>query len=148
MAMEKKITTMDLIQKMIDKDQSPTDTLENLKRERLDGKQQSEVKNVRKEVLVDKMDDNGISNNEPLSKTNRSTVNMLSMLLQTDTLKNKKETFFMTVNGDCLNMYEKLAMGISYKTGIKTSRNDLIRKVLRDFTDKNYEKLISLLESK
>lgn len=148
MATQKKITTLDLIQQMTDKNQRTANTLENLKRERLDGKQQSKAKNVRKEVLVDEMDDNGQLHNEPLSKTNRSTLNKLDMLLHRDTLKNKKETFFMTMNGDCVTMYEKLAMGISYKMGVKTSRNDLIRKVLTDFTDKNYEKLIAFLESK
>ena len=148
MAIQKKVTTLDLIQQMTDKNRHTANTLENLKRERLDGKQQSEAKNVRKEVFVDKMDDNGESNNEPASKTNRSTLNKLDILLHKDSLKNKKETFFMTMNEDCVTMYEKLAMGISYKMGVKTSRNDLIRKVLTDFTDKNYEKLIAFLESK
>ena len=148
MAIQKKLTTMDLIQKMADKNQNTANTLENLKRERLDGKQQSEAKNVRKEVSLDKMDENEQLNDKPLSKTNSSNLNKLDMLLHMDTLKNKKETFFMTMNGDCVSMYEKLAMGISYKMGIKTSRNDLIRKVLKDYTDKNYEKLIAFLESK
>ena len=54
----------------------------------------------------------------------------------------------MTINSDCAMKYEKLAMGISYKMGVKTSRNDLIRKVLLDFTNRNYEKLIALIEQK
>ena len=82
------------------------------------------------------------------SENNHNIGKQLDVLLQTDKLKNKKETFFMTINSDCAMKYEKLAMGISYKMGVKTSRNDLIRKVLLDFTNRNYEKLIALIEQK
>jgi hypothetical protein len=47
-----------------------------------------------------------------------------------------------------MGKYEKLAQGASYKLDIKTHRNDLIRKVLEDFIDKKYRKLINIIEQK
>jgi hypothetical protein len=42
--------------------------------------------------------------------------------------------------------YEKLAQGASYKLEIKTHRNDLMRKVLEDFIQQKFRKLLNLIE--
>jgi len=148
MAKQKKITTLDLLEQMANKNQETTSALEQLKLDRLGLKQQTPSLNVRNKDAINMLEKNGKPEQESPSQNNPSIGKKLDVLLQTDKLKNKKETFFMTINSDCAMKYEKLAMGISYKMGVKTSRNDLIRKVLLDFTNRNYEKLIALIEQK
>ena len=148
MGKQKKITTLDLLEQMANKNQETSSTLEQLKLDRLDLKQQTTSLNVRKEDAINKLEKNRKPKEDSPSENNHNIGKQLDVLLQTDKLKNKKETFFMTINSDCAMKYEKLAMGISYKMGVKTSRNDLIRKVLLDFTNRNYEKLIALIEQK
>tara|TARA_R110001592_G_scaffold147929_1_gene372487 strand:+ start:311 stop:757 length:447 start_codon:yes stop_codon:yes gene_type:complete len=148
MGKQKKITTLDLLEQMANKNQETSSTLEQLKLDRLDLKQQTTSLNVRKEDAINKLEKNSKLKEGSPSENNHNIGKQLDVLLQTDKLKNKKETFFMTINSDCAMKYEKLAMGISYKMGVKTSRNDLIRKVLLDFTNRNYEKLITLIEQK
>ncbi|MBC8769402.1 MULTISPECIES: hypothetical protein [Arenibacter] len=148
MGKQKKITTLDLLEQMANKNQETSSTLEQLKLDRMGLKQQTTSLNVRKEDAINKLEKNRKPKEESPSENNHNIGKQLDVLLQTDKLKNKKETFFMTINSDCAMKYEKLAMGISYKMGVKTSRNDLIRKVLLDFTNRNYEKLITLIEQK
>ena len=148
MGKQKKITTLDLLEQMANKNQETSSTLEQLKLDRMGLKQQTTSLNVRKEDAINKLEKNRKPKEESPSENNHNIGKQLDVLLQTDKLKNKKETFFMTINSDCAMKYEKLAMGISYKMGVKTSRNDLIRKVLLDFTNRNYEKLIKLIEQK
>ena len=148
MGKQKKITTLDLLEQMANKNQETSSTLEQLKLDRMGLKQQTTSLNVRKEDAINKLEKNRKPKEDSPSENNHNMGKQLDVLLQTDKLKNKKETFFMTINSDCAMKYEKLAMGISYKMGVKTSRNDLIRKVLLDFTNRNYEKLIALIEQK
>jgi hypothetical protein len=148
MGKQKKITTLDLLEQMANKNQETSSTLEQLKLDRMGLKQQTTSLNVRKEDAINKLEKNRKPKEDSPSENNHNMGKQLDVLLQTDKLKNKKETFFMTINSDCAMKYEKLAMGISYKMGVKTSRNDLIRKVLLDFTNRNYEKLITLIEQK
>ncbi len=148
MGKQKKITTLDLLEQMANKNQETSSTLEQLKLDRLGLKQQTTSLNVRKEDAINKLEKNRKPKEDSPSENNHNIGKQLDVLLQTDKLKNRKETFFMTINSDCAMKYEKLAMGISYKMGVKTSRNDLIRKVLLDFTNRNYEKLITLIEQK
>tara|TARA_R110002167_G_scaffold41765_2_gene127494 strand:- start:252 stop:698 length:447 start_codon:yes stop_codon:yes gene_type:complete len=148
MGKQKKITTLGLLEQMANKNQETSSTLEQLKLDRMGLKQQTTSLNVRKEDAINKLEKNRKPKEESPSENNHNIGKQLDVLLQTDKLKNKKETFFMTINSDCAMKYEKLAMGISYKMGVKTSRNDLIRKVLVDFTNRNYEKLITLIEQK
>lgn len=148
MGKQKKITTLDLLEQMANKNQETSSTLEQLKLDRMGLKQQTTSLNVRKEDAINKLEKNRKPKEDSPSENNHNMGKQLDVLLQTDKLKNKKETFFMTINSDCAMKYEKLAMGISYKMGVKTSRNDLIRKVLMDFTNRNYEKLIALIEQK
>ncbi|GGW49945.1 hypothetical protein [Arenibacter certesii] len=148
MGKQKKITTLDLLQQMANKNKETTNTLEQLKLDRMSHKQQTGSVHVRKEDAIKKVVENQKPKEDGHTGNNQNIGKQLDVLLQTDKSKNKKETFFMTINNDCALKYEKLAMGISYKMGVKTSRNDLIRKVLLDFTNKNYEKLIALIELK
>ncbi|MCM4152960.1 hypothetical protein DHD05_15320 [Arenibacter sp. N53] len=148
MGKQKKITTLDLLEQMANKNQETSSTLEQLKLDRMGLKQQTTSLNVRKEDAINKLEKNRKPKEDSPSENNHNMGKQLDVLLQTDKLKNKKETFFMTINSDSAMKYEKLAMGISYKMGVKTSRNDLIRKVLLDFTNRNYEKLITLIEQK
>jgi hypothetical protein len=148
MGKQKKITTLGLLEQMANKNQETSSTLEQLKLDRMGLKQQTTSLNVRKEDAINKLEKNRKPKEDSPSENNHNIGKQLDVLLQTDKLKNKKETFFMTINSDCAMKYEKLAMGISYKMGVKTSRNDLIRKVLLDFTNRNYEKLIALIEQK
>lgn len=148
MAKPKKMATLELIKQMAETNKETNHTLENLKRERLECKQQTTPKNVKEEVLKDVGEGHGHSNRKQPIKTNQNILKQLDALLHTDMPNSKKESFFMTMNGNCLAKYDKLAHGISYKIGIKTSRNDLMRKVLMEFTDKNYDKLIALIEKK
>ncbi|KKM15544.1 hypothetical protein LCGC14_1695060, partial [marine sediment metagenome] len=68
--------------------------------------------------------------------------------LNTDAFRDGKATFTLSLSSDCLDRYEKMATGISYKLGTKTSRNDLIRKVLENFIHGTYEKTIKEIDLK
>ena len=101
MGKQKKITTLDLLEQMANKNQETSSTLEQLKLDRMGLKQQTTSLNVRKEDAINKLEKNR---------------------------KPKEDS--------------------PSEMGVKTSRNDLIRKVLLDFTNRNYEKLITLIEQK
>lgn len=146
MGKRKKISTLDLLQKLADKNQETNSTLKQIRLDRLKQKQSdsSALEPMTNNIL--KENQLNLPNDKNTSSRNRNIKNQLELLLKVDTVKKNNESLFMTINKDCAIKYEKIAMGISYKMGIKTSRNDLIRKVLMDFTNKNYEKLIALIE--
>ena len=52
----------------------------------------------------------------------------------------------MSLSGECLAGYERLALGLGYKMGKKINRNEILRKVLEEFVHKNGTKLEKLIE--
>ena len=151
MTTHKKISTLDLIQQMTEKNKETVKVLENIKNERATTpntnlKQQLAPKGVRNKAesnIPMKMDQ---SKMEGQPESACGNLERLKVLLNTESFTDKKETFTLSLSKDCLEKYEKLAMGTSYKLGIKTTRNDLVRKVLEDFMNKKYIDLTRLID--
>ena len=60
--------------------------------------------------------------------------------------RDEKDVFQMSLSGECLAGYERLALGLGYKMGKKINRNEILRKVLEEFVHKNGAKLEKLIE--
>ncbi len=146
MTKHKKINTLDLIQQMAEKNKETIEVLESIRNVRspspyTDIEQHLEPKDVRKEAGTNISIKADLFDSEGQSKNQYGVLKRLKVLLTTETFRDKKETFTLSLSGDCLGKYEKLANGTSYKLGIKTTRNDFIRKVLEDYIAKKYENL-------
>ncbi|GMN05503.1 hypothetical protein MTsPCn5_08910 [Croceitalea sp. MTPC5] len=150
----KKVNTLGLIQKMAEQNKETVNVLKTLKSERSieetpsGSKQHFEPKTVRntKETAVIENHKGMTSKNS--SMTDEYPVRQFKLFLRTENFRDRKESFVLSLSKDCMGKYEKLAQGASYKLDIKTHRNDLIRKVLEDFIDKKYRKLINIIEQK
>ncbi len=154
MTNRKKVNTLDLIKQMTQKNRETLNAVENLKQERspstgiTDVKQHFGPKSVKKEP-VDTMP----REKEPRKSDDRKEryqvgLKKLGAVLESEAFRDKKEIFTWSLSGDCLSKYEKLATAISYKMGIRTSRNQLMRKVLEDFIHREYGALIKEIELK
>ncbi len=152
MANRKKVNTLDLIQQMTQKNKETLNTVADLKQERTSStdisktKQHLKTKSVVKEVQIATVKDIEELKSNHRSKQDRGALQKLKVLLETETFIDRKETFTSSLSKDCLAQYEKLATGISYKSGIKTTRNKLMRKVLEDFIKRKYIKLLEEIE--
>ena len=144
MGKKKKVSTMDLLQQLADKNQETNSTLKQLRRDRLENKPTGSYATENSTDAA--IDPQGTQAPAKSTKNNRRSKNQLELLLQVDTTKSENERILLAIDKDCAMRFEKIALGISYKMGIKTSRNDLIRKVLLDYTNKNYNKLIAIIE--
>ena len=144
MGKKKKVSTMDLLQQLADKNHETNSTLKRLRQDRTENKStESSGTEGRTDAAADPPE-----YQPPVksTKTKGKSKNQLDLLLQVDTTKSENERILLALDKDCVVKFEKLALGISYKMGIKTSRNDLIRKVLLDYSNKNFDKLITLIE--
>lgn len=153
MATHKKVNTLNLIQQMTDKNKETVDVLENLRNERstaptADIKQHLEPKDVRSLVGTTRSKVTELAEFDIIKENPYGALKSLTVLLTTETFRDKKESFTLSLSEECLGKYEKLATGTTYKLGIKTTRNDFIRKVLEDFIDKKHEHLIKLIDQK
>ena len=66
--------------------------------------------------------------------------------VESEFYRDKKDVFQMSLSGECLAGYERLALGLGYKMGKKINRNEILRKVLEEFVHKNGAKLEKLIE--
>lgn len=66
--------------------------------------------------------------------------------LESEFYRDKKDVFQMSLSGECLSDYERLALGSGYKLGKKINRNDILRKVLEEFVHKNGADLMKLID--
>ncbi|PIB31450.1 hypothetical protein [Maribacter sp. 4G9] len=154
MAKQKKINTLDLIQQMAKKNKESLNTVEHIKEQRspkanVSGiKQHFESKSVTKETQIPLIEDTSLSEAKSQVIQETGALKQLMVLLNAETFRDDKDTFTLSLSGTCLGLYEKLATGASYKMGIKTSRNDLIRKVLEDFISKKFAKAIKEIDLK
>lgn len=153
MTKHKKVSTLDLIQQMTEKNKETVEVLENIKNERsstssTDIKQQLGPKDVRKKAESNISMKIGQIRMHAQPENSFGILERLEVLLNTENFPDKKETFTLSLSRDCLEKYEKLAMGTSYKLEIKTTRNDLVRKVLEDFIDTKYVDLTRLIDQK
>ena len=152
MKKEKQINTLGLIQKMAQQNKVTTSVLKDLKDERTvdktgnSSKQQFESKNVNnteRSVIVGEPESSNL-HNKPGG--NRYAIQQFELFLNTEHFRDRKESFVLSLSRDCVGKYEKLANGASYKLGIKTHRNDLMRKVLEDFIERKYQKSLHIIE--
>lgn len=152
MKKEKQINTLGLIQKMAQQNKVTTSVLKDLKDERTvdktgnSSKQQFESKNVNnteRSVIVGEPESSNL-HNKPGG--NRYAIQQFELFLNTEHFRDRKESFVLSLSRDCMGKYEKLANGASYKLGIKTHRNDLMRKVLEDFIERKYQKSLHIIE--
>ncbi len=152
MKKEKQINTLGLIQKMAQQNKVTTTVLKDLKDERTvdktgnSSKQQFESKNVNNT-------ERSVIGGEPESSNlhikpggNRYAIQQFELFLNTEHFRDRKGSFVLSLSKDCMGKYEKLANGASYKLGIKTHRNDLMRKVLEDFIERKYQRSIQIIE--
>lgn len=152
MTNRKKVNTLDLIQQMTEKNKETLNAVDNLKQERSENigvsgtKQHFGPKSVRKEARTPKPKGKGTSEEENPKK--KKVLQQLKVVLNTEAFRDGKATFTLSLSRECLDRYEKMATGISYKLGTGTSRNDLIRKVLERFIMDKYEKTIKEIELK
>ncbi len=152
MKKKRKINTLGLIQKMAEKNKETVDILEGLKNERslnkapVQTKQHFEPKSVSKKDESTAIGNWKHSNCENAPEGNRYAVEKFESFLKAENFRDRKESFVLSLSRDCMAKYEKLAQGASYKLDIKTHRNDLIRKVLEDFIQQKFRKLLNLIE--
>lgn len=143
---------MDLIRQMTEQKEASLNVLEDLKEERtlppIAEKQHFRTKSVTKEAEKSLETKAPTSRPKNVIKKSSSNSAKLDRLLSAKKQNFKKDAFMFTLNGDILTKYEKLAVGISYKLGSKVSRNQLMRKVLVDFIQKNYQELIKEIDLK
>lgn len=66
--------------------------------------------------------------------------------VESEFYRDKKDVFQMSLSGECLAGYERMALGLGYKIGKKINRNEILRKVLEEFAHKNGAKLEKLIE--
>ncbi|WP_086476632.1 hypothetical protein [Arenibacter amylolyticus] len=144
MGKKKKVSTMDLLQQLADKNHETNSTLKRLRQDRTENKSTERSGTLNSTDAA--ADPPGNQATVKRTKTKGRAKNQLDLLLQVDTTKSENERILLAIDKDCIVKFEKMALGISYKMGIKTTRNDLIRKVLLDYTNKNYDKLITLIE--
>ncbi len=154
MTNRKKVNTLDLIQQMTQKNKETLNEVEHIKQERspktgiTEGIQHFGPKSVRKEsikIMPEQLKPKRSDNGTELDKVG---IKLLDILLDTVNFNDKKETFTWSMSGDCLARYEYLATAVSYKIGRRTSRNQLMRRVLEDFIHRKYGTLIKEIELK
>ncbi|ASV32363.1 MULTISPECIES: hypothetical protein [Flavobacteriaceae] len=152
MKKQRKIDTLGLIQKMAEKNKKTVDVLEELKNERvpskstLENKQHSERKSVKKKDETTAIGNSKPQKCENAPEGNGYAVQKFEQFLKAESFRDRKESFVLSLSRECMAKYEKLAQGASYKLEIKTHRNDLMRKVLEDFIQQKFRKLLNLIE--
>jgi hypothetical protein len=152
MKKEPKIDTLGLIRKMTEKNKETVDVLEGLKNERSLNKAPLESKQHLEPKSVSKKDETTATGNlkppkcENAPEGNRYAVQKFELFLTAENFRDRKESFVLSLSRNCMAKYEKLAQGASYKLDIKTHRNDLMRKVLEDFIQQKFRKLLNLIE--
>lgn len=154
MKKKRKIDTLGLIQKMAEKNKETVGVLEGLKNERSmnealvesESEQHFESKSVSKKDETMAFGDLKPSKFENAPGSNRYAVQKFELFLKAENFRDRKESFVLSLSRDCMAKYEKLAHGASYKLDIKTHRNDLMRKVLEDFIQQKFRKLLNLIE--
>ncbi len=153
MANHKKVNTLDLIHQMAEKNKETVEVMKSLRNERsselaADTKQHLELKDVRKVASANISKVTGPVEIDGQTENPYGALKSLTVFLTAETFRDKRESFTLSLSEECLGKYETLATGTSYKLGIKTSRNDLIRKVLEDFIVKKHEHLVKLIDQK
>ncbi len=150
----KKVNTLELIQQMAHKNKETVNTIEGIKQERSSEisesatKQHFQTKSVRKMARTSNRMGDELSKPSVSALKNRGGLKEVETMLDTDVFRDKKDTFVMSLSAECLSKYEILATGISYKMGIKTKRNTLMRKVLEDFINKKFTVTIKEIDQK
>ena len=170
--MNKKINTPAIIKSIITDSKTSGKVLEEIKQERFpdtakksEGLENSDNKNIVEEnpttepIAVDieteetatesinKGSESGLySEDTGLLKSETRLWTEFNKILDAEFYGDKKTTFQMSLSGQCLLEYEKIANGVTYKTGKKAKRNDVIRKVLEDYIHNKKNTLDKIIE--
>lgn len=134
--MAKKTNTKDLIKAISDtQKQESSIVLERIKEDRSSKTIVEREEKVSRETMDESTRDKPYVPSRPINKSKKENKLWIEFneILDADFYRDKKETFLMSLSGDCLSHYEKLSNGIGYKLGTKVPRNEIIRKVLEDF---------------
>jgi hypothetical protein len=103
-------------------------------------------------TLKDEFNPEIVEKTDPANKRKKMTKseeriwNEFNKTVESEFYRDKKDVFQMSLSGECLSGYERLALGLGYKLGKKINRNEILRKVLEDFVHKNGAKLEKLIE--
>jgi len=152
MAKQIKIDTGAIIKSIVVDSNSSSKTLEEIKNDRfpmptkeMKSNNSLKVNNISPETIKGQVENTINSKNDALTKSEKKLWDELNKKLESEFYRDKKGTFLMSLSGDCLFEYEKIANGITYKTGKKVSRNEIIRKVLEDYIHNSKNKLKNII---
>ena len=81
-----------------------------------------------------------------LNESERKEVAEFEMFLEQDRYTDKKEQFIFRLSKTCFEDYEKLASAYNYKLNKKVSRNDIMRKALEQYHEKNVVRLKDIID--
>ena len=150
----KKVNTLDLIQQLAEQNKETVSTLKHMKMERSSRgpatgtEQHLTTKNVKKELGTKVAGDMVRASQKKPEENTNATLKKLNNLMGTESLMDKKFNFTLAISGGCVDKYDKLATGISYKLGLKMTRNKLMRNVLDDFINTKFAKLLKEIDQK
>lgn len=152
MAKQRKIDTGAIIKGIIVDSNSSSKTLDKIKNERFPNTSEKiephnspEVNKISSESIKGADANTTNTQNNSLTKREKKLWNELNKKLNAEFFRDKKNPFLMSLSGNCLSEYEKVANGITYKTGKKVSRNEIIRKILEDYIHNNKTALESII---
>ena len=125
---------------IVDGDKS-SETLNDLKKQR---EGTMENKDEQSEIINE--DTNGSKSEmvkvaDNVSNTESKVLLDFNKMLDSEFYRDKKEPFLMSLSGECLEDFENIAFGMSFKTKKRINRNDIIRKVLEHYMHKRKKQL-------
>ena len=129
---------------IVDGDKS-SETLNDLKKQR---EGTMENKDEQSEIINE--DTNGSKSEmvkvaDNVSNTESKVLLDFNKMLDSEFYRDKKEPFLMSLSGECLEDFENIAFGMSFKTKKRINRNDIIRKVLEHYMHKRKKQLQTII---
>lgn len=129
---------------IVDGDKS-SETLNELKKQR-----EGSMENKEEQTEIINEDTNGSKSEivkvaDDVSSTESKVLLDFNKMLDSEFYRDKKEPFLMSLSGECLDDYENIAYGMSFKTKKRINRNDIIRKVLEHYMNKRKKQLQTII---
>jgi len=137
--------TNDLIKKIIVDGDKSSEALDEFKNQR---EPTSEKHEEESETTIEDIPSSKSEKGKRLSDVSNTESKVLldfNKMLDSEFYRDKKEPFLMSLSGDCLDDYENIAFGMSFKTRKKINRNDIIRKVLEHYMHKRKNQLETII---
>lgn len=137
--------TNDLIKKIIVDGDKSSEALDEFKNQREPAiKKYEEESDTKNEDIPSSKSHKGETLTH-VSNTESKVLSDFNKMLDSEFYRDKKEPFLMSLSGDCLEDYENIAFGMSFKTKKRINRNDIIRKVLEHYMHKRKSQLQTII---